>query len=607
MSTKITKTQLEKLIKEETEKILSEAVGDQTMPRNAGEESSASTDLEPISGKTTFQTKKILTDKNIVALQQSSEAAFRAKFPRPRDLFDAADKTSGANAVARNLRMGQTNALEKGCVFAHYLVTRSLSFHQLLVAKLTNLSKSDTLSAQTQTIAHLGGKLTGTPRNPFKAAVRDTLRSAYALTKNDMAEAFEKDVMTFRGVARVNAIYTEIANVLAPVYLDFTQKDSAPVPAPNKKDCATAEKLIAQIKKLDSSNIPTDIGKLPEYIASIENRMGQSFQQIAGAPGALEEGFLDYMKAKAGSAMNSVKKAFAAMDTNKLSAKQKAIVYVANTYNCPDAAGGIIKPVKPPKQSGGTCGKFNKFAVQVTGQKDVKEAVKMIQVMLVNLGYSVKRGETDSGFRPEKMLSVQLGAAAFKAAGIDGRCGRGTMGAVKRFQGANKLSADGIVGPNTYKVLTSVAKGGDNKKAAAAPAGASKADTLSIIKAYSFVYNTLRGRIVNSLQSKKTEGASGIATKLIDAVLPGLQTVGGNRYKLKNKTYSIDSPDFGSDLMAGLSALKSSSSNVEAATGIKSADIVRIVDKASDTYMKSSLEESKSYNLDFNKWSKLWK
>jgi hypothetical protein len=106
--------------------------------------------------------------------------------------------------------------------------------------------------------------------------------------------------------------------------------------------------------------------------------------------------------------------------------------------------------------SGGSCRQFNRLAVKVTGKNNVREAVKIIQVMLVNLGHSVKRDEIDSGFGPRTGFeSLQLGNADFKKAGIDGRCGPGTMGAVKRFQKSNNLKVDGLVGPETWPVLSS--------------------------------------------------------------------------------------------------------------------------------------------------------
>ena len=118
----------------------------------------------------------------------------------------------------------------------------------------------------------------------------------------------------------------------------------------------------------------------------------------------------------------------------------------------------ITDPAPPPSGggSGGNCRQFNRLAVKVTGENNVREAVSVIQVMLVNLGHSVKRDEIDSGFGPGSgFKSLPMGNANFKKAGIDGRCGPGTMGAVERFQKSNNLKVDGLVGPKTWPVLSS--------------------------------------------------------------------------------------------------------------------------------------------------------
>ena len=138
-------------------------------------------------------------------------------------------------------------------------------------------------------------------------------------------------------------------------------------------------------------------------------------------------------------------------------------------FNIADAEDkkAVSKPGRGASRGGGTTignyDLFNRLAVQVTGQKDAKQAVKMIQEVLVNLGYSVKKGETDSGFGPGKGM---VPSTKFKSVGIDGKVGEGTQGAVIRFQKANGLKPDGIVGPNTYAKLISVAKGGDPVKQA---------------------------------------------------------------------------------------------------------------------------------------------
>ena len=59
------------------------------------------------------------------------------------------------------------------------------------------------------------------------------------------------------------------------------------------------------------------------------------------------------------------------------------------------------------------------------------------------------------GSRGQAVKDVQCGLndKGFGQIGVDGIFGAGTEKAVKRFQKASGLAADGIVGPNTLKVL----------------------------------------------------------------------------------------------------------------------------------------------------------
>ena len=301
------------------------------------------------------------------------------------------------------------------------------------------------------------------------------------------------------------------------------------------------------------------------------------------------------------------------------------LMYKAMGFNIADADDKKPTPTPTPTPGGGgvTIGSydlFNQLAAQVTGQKDVKEAVKMIQVMLVNLGYSVKKGETDSGFSPKKMLSVQLGAAAFKAAGVDGKVGEGTQGAVIRFQKANGLKPDGLVGPNTYAKLVSITKGGDKKKdVIQEPSKAEKVQAIRsidalmrqlldgngwqrIINSYIEVQNILVTKLMNMMDASRVSDAfKQDLRRQVQKALPPIpegtpeerlehaeSTMHSIPVKITAKTLnSIDSSIVGKDI-------------VEIILTVLERNIKEMEDG------NKKLEESKKYDLDFSKWSKIF-
>lgn len=76
---------------------------------------------------------------------------------------------------------------------------------------------------------------------------------------------------------------------------------------------------------------------------------------------------------------------------------------------------------------------------------------------------TLKRGSSDTALVSQ--LQRALGAAGFPVA-VDGQFGPGTENAVKTFQSARGLTADGVVGPLTWTAL------GFPQSAPAAGAGA---------------------------------------------------------------------------------------------------------------------------------------
>ena len=291
-------------------------------------------------------------------------------------------------------------------------------------------------------------------------------------------------------------------------------------------------------------------------------------------------------------------------------------------------------PTPTPAGGGVTIGSydlFNQLAVQVTGQKDVKQAVKAIQEILVNLGYSVKKGETDSGFGPGKGM---VPSTKFKSAGIDGKVGEGTQGAVIRFQKANGLKPDGLVGPNTYAKLMSVAKGGDKKKepegkissGQAKSAGKSIAEIVNelsrrgeqggfqhIINAYieisrALVTKLMGGRGFDGDLSMAAGSEAGLR-KLVQNVLPPMPAGASPEKKMNHASETL--------MMLPIRIQNSTINSID--TGIKPKQIVQLAIKILNEKLKidfsvpdaadkedMTLEESKKYDLDFSKWSKIF-
>ena len=68
---------------------------------------------------------------------------------------------------------------------------------------------------------------------------------------------------------------------------------------------------------------------------------------------------------------------------------------------------------------------------------------------------TVKQGSTGETVKllQQKLKTLGYKGADGKALSTDGSCGKNTVYAIKNFQKANNLTADGIAGPKTWRKL----------------------------------------------------------------------------------------------------------------------------------------------------------
>ena len=123
---------------------------------------------------------------------------------------------------------------------------------------------------------------------------------------------------------------------------------------------------------------------------------------------------------------------------------------------------------------GGYCSRFNRIlekTIKAAGDNfvSIKMAVKDVQETLVNLGYSVKKDRSPVPFGKDGQGMVQ--PKQRKQYGIDGKCGPGTKAGVEDFQkflnskgydlgtsGPRKDGVDGLIGPMTWAAMKKFAK-----------------------------------------------------------------------------------------------------------------------------------------------------
>ena len=127
--------------------------------------------------------------------------------------------------------------------------------------------------------------------------------------------------------------------------------------------------------------------------------------------------------------------------------------------------------------------------------------------------YTIKKGSKGGDV---KTLQTMLNVIDNANLDVDGIFGSGTQSAVKKFQRANGLSADGIVGPKTWAVLESLYTSGSGLKIAAG-----NYNPVSLMKGQSYSIN---GKISSGTKIKSvTVGVyktNGTATSVVKTVTP---------------------------------------------------------------------------------------
>lgn len=239
-----------------------------------------------------------------------------------------------------------------------------------------------------------------------------------------------------------------------------------------------------------------------------------------------------------------------------------------------------------------------------------KEAVKKFQDKLLALGYTLPKF------------------------GADGDYGSETVGAVKQFQASNGLKVDGFVGPNTWGAMTSEGAKGpggviDKAQEKSTSDDLGIRDLMNDPKRAARVYTYIQDQLRKESSSKKTF-----------QVMPRIRKVQGG-FVLKNTGYSANSTDFSAAAMGFLQALVNKKEDAAEVLGITPDKLMLIIkqglavpDDQKDDDSGSTIDpsvltrgkqepglfakdvtgplapfklEEKSYNMDFDKWSKLWK
>ncbi len=285
-------------------------------------------------------------------------------------------------------------------------------------------------------------------------------------------------------------------------------------------------------------------------------------------------------------------------------------------------------------QQQGQFGRCRTYAVMVTkGPNNMAKAfikdMKHLQRTLVELGYNLGTfGPTGDGvdgkYGGSNSMTRKAVQALQKSVGLRGRKADGVWGnvtstaievSVKKTQ-SNKIYdaiKKTLVGPPSKCAGTQT---GD--QTGGQTSGFGNVDTTQAVRAYMFVWNTINGRVKEYLRIKGVKNLVNRKSRTLqEPFLSELRAFGAmGNYRIDNKSYSTGNPKLGQLLMTKLQALKSQATATEKAlgfdqlpptsSGADTQSIVRIVDKATNEFLKRVLQENKSYNFNFSKYSKLW-
>ena len=245
------------------------------------------------------------------------------------------------------------------------------------------------------------------------------------------------------------------------------------------------------------------------------------------------------------------------------------------------------------------------------------ESIKIIQKRLKNLGYD-------------------LGTFGPRGDGIDGDYGDTTVKAVKAFQESNGLTgdqADGIVGNTTWKLLRSENAKGPSASVASSPASpsvsaqgalpanvASLTDYRTIFRLYTKFKNQLNRRAISANRAAPKSLSGNELSLVLSSFLPTQGQIGvgpGRTGETGKQAGSKMLKQIEKVLVSGIARLVSP---IEAKKDLNTAifndpELKKALANAPASLTTTGeeekvdikeLEESKRYDLSFNKWSKLW-